>query len=50
VLDRRLAPEASRIVWDGRDAGGRPTTSGVYFARLTEGERRADATIVHLAR
>jgi hypothetical protein len=50
VLDRRLAPEASRIVWDGRDAGGRPTTSGVYFARLTEGERRADAKIVHLAR
>jgi hypothetical protein len=25
---------AHRLVWDGRDASGRPVTQGVYFARL----------------
>ncbi|MFN8177173.1 MAG: CRTAC1 family protein [bacterium] len=50
LLDRRLAPGESRVSWNGRDSRGRAVASGVYFARLTEGTRRADAKVVHLAR
>jgi hypothetical protein len=34
------------MVWDGRDDGGRPTTSGVYFARLTAHGRSAACKFV----
>jgi hypothetical protein len=42
VRRHRLAgPEASTWDWDGRDAGGRPVASGIYFARIVEAERPA---------
>lgn len=28
---------ANEVSWDGRDAGGKPMSSGVYFCRLTSG-------------
>ena len=39
-LVRRLAGEAheGEITWDGRDATGRRSASGVYFVRLTQDE------------
>ncbi len=35
VAGASLAEGSRELIWDGRDEGGRPTTSGVYFARLT---------------
>jgi hypothetical protein len=35
------APGAATLVWDGRDANGRPARAGVYFARLTTDPGRA---------
>lgn len=34
LVDRPLAPGAHRVVWNGRDARGRPVAAGVYLARL----------------
>jgi hypothetical protein len=50
VLDRSLAPGADRVAWDGRDERGRAAAAGIYFARLTEGDRSTDARVVHLGR
>jgi hypothetical protein len=36
-----MGPGAFRAEWDGRDAGGRPVASGVYFYRLQAGADRA---------
>jgi len=35
VSGATLAEGPREMIWDGRDDAGRPTTSGVYFARLT---------------
>jgi hypothetical protein len=37
ILDERVGPGPLNVVWDGRDASGRKCSSGVYFARLTNG-------------
>ena len=34
TLARELSPGLHRVEWDGRDASGRPVSSGIYFARL----------------
>ncbi|MFI5372355.1 MAG: FlgD immunoglobulin-like domain containing protein [Candidatus Eisenbacteria bacterium] len=34
------------VAWDGRDQGGHPVPSGVYFARLVAGDRRRATAIV----
>ena len=40
LLDGRIeAAGEHAILWDGRDASGRPLASGVYFARLAVGEQ-----------
>ena len=39
LLDEKLEPGAYLRSWDGRDEGGRPVASGLYFARLRVGER-----------
>ena len=38
----------SRIAWDGRGTSGAPVASGVYLARLLEGNTRMDARVVVL--
>jgi hypothetical protein len=40
--------ENSGIIWDGRDEGGRPVVSGLYFARLTAGQYAATKKMVLL--
>ncbi|GJM45250.1 MAG: hypothetical protein DHS20C21_20920 [Gemmatimonadota bacterium] len=39
---------AHQLRWDGRDAGGRPSGSGVYFVRLSssDGTRTAKVTLL----
>jgi len=32
-----IAPGTQNLLWDGRDAGGRPLPAGVYLARVTAG-------------
>jgi hypothetical protein len=34
LLDAELAAGRHQVVWDGRDARGQATASGVYFYRL----------------
>lgn len=34
LIDERQPPGRKSAVWDGRDAGGRPVASGIYFYRL----------------
>lgn len=45
----RAASGAVRVAWDGRDSGGRPVASGVYWVRV-EGGPRAPATKVAIVR
>lgn len=33
-------PGAESVIWDGKDTGGRDVPSGVYFYRLTSGDRQ----------
>jgi hypothetical protein len=41
------APGAQRVTWDGRDDGGRPVASGLYYARLrTGGSEESRAVVV----
>jgi subtilisin-like proprotein convertase family protein len=40
LIDGNLIAGSHTIIWDGK-SGGKPTASGVYFARLTSGERSA---------
>lgn len=42
------AAGAHRVVWDGRDASGRPLASGVYVIRLVAGAREATRKVVLL--
>jgi hypothetical protein len=39
LLDQELPSGRQVRVWDGRDDRGRPCASGVYFARLSQGDR-----------
>ena len=39
LLDERLEPGEYLRTWDGRDEGGRPLASGLYFARLRVDDR-----------
>jgi len=39
----------ARTPWDGLDDAGRPTPSGIYFARLVSGGESASAHLVRLA-
>jgi subtilisin family serine protease len=41
LLDRELPAGMHRVVWDGRDDGGAPAASGVYFLMLESEEGRA---------
>jgi hypothetical protein len=39
LVDGMIEPGWTEIRWDGRDANGVKTVAGVYFLRLTVGER-----------
>ena len=39
LLDSEREAGRLSVVWNGRDGDGRPLPSGVYFARLSAGER-----------
>ena len=43
-----LGRDARSFRWNGRDDSGARVSAGVYFARLREGERRADVKVVLL--
>jgi hypothetical protein len=48
LVSGRLEAGVHRAVWDARDDGHRPVPPGVYYARLTAGDRRFTATMVRL--
>jgi hypothetical protein len=45
LQDGLLPPGRHEILWDGRDAGGQPVASGVYFYRLIAGSSRMARTM-----
>jgi trimeric autotransporter adhesin len=48
IFEGRLQPGVQEIAWDGRDEGGSPLSSGVYWIRLHAGSESRQATIVLL--
>jgi hypothetical protein len=48
LVDRDEAPGQYTVIWDGRDDGGEPTASGVYFYRLTRGSHTATQKMILL--
>jgi 3',5'-cyclic AMP phosphodiesterase CpdA len=48
LADRQMAAGPHGLRWDGRDAGGRPAASGLYFAVVDAGGMVARARIVRL--
>ncbi len=48
VLEQELAPGTDRFEWDGRAGDGRRVSAGLYFARASEGDRRAVTKIVRV--
>ncbi|KPJ51741.1 hypothetical protein AMJ39_09370, partial [candidate division TA06 bacterium DG_24] len=44
----RVEPGYHTVLWDGRDAAGRPVASGLYFCRMEVGDFRAARKIVLL--
>lgn len=48
LLDRTLPAGEHRASWDGRDDGGRPVGSGVYYYRVAAGEREVTRKLLVL--
>ena len=48
LVDRMLEPGRHETTWDGRDADGRRTGSGVYFVRLAAGETRVSRKVIRV--
>ncbi len=46
LVDERMEVGGHRVVWNGRDEGGRAVASGIYFYRLSAGEFVARAKVV----
>jgi hypothetical protein len=41
LVQHAQLPGVYRVQWDGRDASGKPVSSGIYFYRLIAGSERA---------
>ncbi len=39
LAEKKFAAGSHRVLWDGRDAGGRQAAAGLYLARIVAGER-----------
>ncbi len=39
LLDKATAPGRHAVIWDGRNAGGLPVSSGIYYYRLSDGSQ-----------
>jgi hypothetical protein len=50
LVEERQANGGGRLIWDGTDSFGKRASSGVYFARLTEGRRNLGAAKLLLYR
>ncbi len=37
LADGKTTTGVESLVWDGRDASGRPVPSGIYFIRIEQG-------------
>ena len=48
LVDGPRPAGSQQVSWDGRDAAGRPVSSGVYFARLTAGGFRSSQKLMLL--
>ena len=48
LVDRPMTQGEHRIEWDGRDQGGNPAASGVYFLRFEAGQTRQTHKMVLL--
>ena len=48
VFEGRLPEGGETVVWDGLDQAGRPTASGVYFARLESSDETRTAKLVYM--
>jgi predicted glutamine amidotransferase len=46
VTDLFLRPGKQEISWDGRDGAGRPVSSGVYYCRVSSGDRSWQRRII----
>jgi hypothetical protein len=46
LVQETREPGQYRLTWDGRDAGGQPVRSGLYYARLTTPQGRFTRTLV----
>jgi hypothetical protein len=46
LVDQDAAPGTFTAIWDGRAEDGARAARGVYFARLTAGNQRAERTVV----
>ncbi|MEJ2721583.1 MAG: FlgD immunoglobulin-like domain containing protein [bacterium] len=40
LVDATLPPGLHTVEWNGEDSEGRPVASGVYFCRLSAGDRK----------
>ncbi len=48
LVDEDLGAGEHRAYWDGKDENGRPVSSGVYFYRLSSGEREQTRKMILL--
>ncbi len=48
LVEQDLGAGEHRVYWDGKDSGGHPVSSGVYFYRLSSGEREQTRKMILL--
>ena len=48
VFDGTLPPGTHQIPWDGRDASGRETSAGAYFAKVSSSGQKQVAKLIRV--